>query len=68
MASIYLPPFARRALRRWLSGRGRIKAIDRLRYVQMTTEQADTITYGELASIVDCTGYGVIDALIGIEA
>lgn len=64
MTEIYLPPTARTGLRLWLSGRERIKAIDRLRYVQFTTEQSSTITYRELSSIIDCTGYGVIDALI----
>ena len=67
MSDIYLPPTARRALRRWLSGRESIKAIDSLRYALMKSEQTDTITRHELMSLIDCTGYGLLDVLMGKE-
>jgi|GEM_PF-6733406 len=63
MNDIYLPPTARRNLRRWLSGRERITGIDRLRYVQFQSEESDTISPQELTVLIDCTGYGLLDAL-----
>jgi len=62
---IYLPPKARNGLRLWLSGRKRIDSIDHLRYVQLITEQALYITFSEFMALIDFTGYGLLDALIG---
>ena len=67
MSDIYLPPTARRELRRWLSGRERIKAINPLRYAEFTSERADSMTQHELMSLIDCTGYGLLDVLMGKE-
>lgn len=65
MNEIYLPPSGRTGLRLWLASRGDVEGISRMRLVQFRHENADTIKFGELMALVDETGYGCLDAIVG---
>lgn len=65
MFSIWLPPIAKRGIRLWLQGREAVIGIGHVRFSQFLSEEADTIFGDELMKIIDATGYGVLDAMLG---
>lgn len=65
MNEIWLPPIAKRGLRRWLSGRAEVDGICRMRLFMFKGEMAEMITTSELMALIDNTGYGCLDAMMG---
>lgn len=65
MFEIWLPPVAKRGLRRWLAGRTEVKGICRMRFAMFKNEMAEVIRLGELRILIDNTGYGLLDAMRG---